>query len=158
MKGSREVWVWVNMMVGVCVPCSNSRAVHPAVGGVTMWLFPLTQSTCSSDPWRQLTPSRHVMGVLPTNPAMHLQARRAEEERARAEAEEAARLEEEERLRAEERERKKAAAKAKKEELKRQGKLLTGGRQGWGGSRGWGCMHEAAKDLGVPGVHGAILD
>jgi hypothetical protein len=98
------------------------------------------------------------MGVLPTNPAMHLQARRAEEERARAEAEEAARLEEEERLRAEERERKKAAAKAKKEELKRQGKLLTGGRQGWGGSRGWGCMHEAAKDLGVPGVHGAILD
>ena len=54
------------------------------------------------------------------------QARIAEEARLKAEAEEQARVEEEERKKQEERERKKAAAKAKKDELKRQGKLLTG--------------------------------
>lgn len=70
--------------------------------------------------------TRHLHAFLHTHPQPP-QARIADEARRKVEEEEEARAAKEEARTAAERERKKAAAKAKREELKRQGKLLTGG-------------------------------
>eukprot|EP00798_Chlamydomonas_sp_ICE-L_P031196 gene31196-6343_t len=69
---------------------------------------------------------RRLRETLEAGRAAEEAAQKAHAEAARAEEEEIARLEEEERVKNEDREKKKAAQKARRDQLKKEGKLLTG--------------------------------